>query len=99
MLEFKLKVLKDLNNRQLAIHDVADKNGIHEFLLTKWKEEEKCIYHMLCCWTNKKKTSKKGTSKYETPCSVCETLQTICESKKHWKKSFICMALHYCQQN
>ena len=49
MLEFKLKVLKDLNNRHLAVHDVANKNGIHEFLLTKWKEEEKCIYHMLCC--------------------------------------------------
>ena len=30
--EFKLKVLKDLNNGQLAACDVADKHGIHKSL-------------------------------------------------------------------
>ena len=41
---------------------------------------------MLCCSRSKKETSEKGTGKYKTRlCSVCETLQTICGSKKPQK--------------
>ena len=75
-----MKVLKDLNNGQLAVCDVADKLRIQKSLLAKQTKERK-TYHKLCCWRNKKETSK-GMSKYEIPCIVCETLLTICESKK-----------------
>ena len=52
--EFKLKVLKDLNNGQFAACDVADKHGIHKSLLTKWKKEEKCIITYVAEGTKKR---------------------------------------------
>ena len=83
--EFKLKVLKDLNNGQLAACDVADKHGIHQSLLTKWKKRRK-VYHNLCCWRNKKETSKKVTSNSETPCSVCQNFQQFVKARNLGRK-------------
>ena len=83
--EFKLKVLKDLNKGQLAACDVADKHGIHKSLLTKWKKRRK-VYHNLCCWRNKKETSKKVTSQNERPCSICQNLPTIVKARNLGRK-------------
>ena len=46
----------------------------------------------------KKRLLKKGQASTKVQSakveSSCETLQTICESKKPWKKTFMCMVLY-----
>ena len=57
--EFKLKVLKDLYNGQLAVFDVKNEFGIHKSFLTKCEKEEKHIISYVTERT-KNKLLKKG---------------------------------------
>lgn len=52
--KFKVKVLKDLNNGQLAVCDVADKLRIQKSLLAKQTKEEKRIISYVAGGTKKR---------------------------------------------
>ena len=49
-------------------------------------EKRRKVYHNLCCWRNKKETSKKVTSKNERPCSICQNLPTIVKARNLGRK-------------
>ena len=52
--KFKVKVLKDLNNGQLAVCDIADKLRIQKSLLAKQTKEEKRIISYVAGGTKKR---------------------------------------------